>query len=373
MAQPEVMTLHWEGPAAVEPAPEHHFPESPAEERQRREDEREREIAAFQRTHQGREIWQQIQHEAKRKGDESLWRRKLHAYGWVKMTAEGTAGEYARRHQLNHATVRSWIADVSKLAYQVGYRLHEDRLVLVGEAPAELRRLRELVNTDAACPEAGQELRRLAPRFRGEDPYFHLNEGHIERALGRLRESDVTLREGLTVAEAPVVRSLLWNARGQTYWECTATSSYPLRDHGVRAEKAFRRAAVLDTTLFFPFVNLAQMAMDEGDEKRCEYWIGELSAARKRMRDDMKDDLARYLNDAEWTRPIDGERFWKGGPAKWLREAAKRGVLAALAVAALAGAVLATPASALSQDTSSPDIVEHGGRRGGNNSGAGGN
>ncbi|MGI9592706.1 MAG: hypothetical protein ACR2P8_15155 [Myxococcota bacterium] len=373
MAQPEVLTLHWEGPAAIEPAPEHRFPESAAEERLRLEEERERELDGYQRSHQGREIWEQIQKEAKRKGDEGLWRRKLHAYGWVKMTSEGSAGDYARRHQLNHATVRSWIADVAKLAYQVGYRLHEDRLVLTGEAPAELRRLRELVNRDAASREASQELRRLAPRFRGEDPYFHLNDGHVQRALGRLRESDETLREGLTVAEAPVARSLLWNARGQTYWECTATSSYPLRDHLVRAEKAFRRAAVLDNTLFFPFVNLAQMAMDEGDDRRCEYWIAELAAARKRMNEDMKDDLARYLDDAEWTRPVERERFWKAGPTKWLREAAKRGALAVLAIAALAGAVLSLPASAEPLGASAPDAVEHGGRRGSNNSGAGGN
>jgi hypothetical protein len=373
VAQPEVMTLHWEGPAAYEAAPEHRFPDSEAEERAGLEEDRERELDGFRRSRQGHEIWEQIQSEAKRRGDDQLWRRKLHAYGWVKMTAEGTAGDYARRHRLNHATVRSWIADVSKLAYQVGYRLHEDRLVLVGEAPAELRRLRELVNAGAASPEASQELRRLAPRFRGEDPYFHLNEGHVHRALGRLRDSDETLREGLTVAEASVVRSLLWNARGQTYWECTATSAYPLRDHLVRAEKAFRRAAVLNTTLFFPFVNLAQMAMDEGDEKRCEYWIGELAAARKRMGDEMKDDLARYLDDAEWTRPVESERFWKGGPAKWLREAAKRGALTVLTIAALAGALLSTPATALPLDASAPDTVEHGGRRGGNNSGAGGN
>jgi len=373
MSQPEVLTLHWEGPASVEPAPEHRFPESLAEERARLEEERDRELDAFQRSRQGREIWEQVQREAKRRGDEELWRRKLHAYGWVKMTAEGTAGDYARRHQLNHATVRSWIADVSKLAYQVGYRLHEDRLVLTGEAPAELRTLRELVNADASSRESGQELRRLAPRFRGEDPYFHLNDGHVQRALGRLRESDETLREGLTVAEAPVVRSLLWNARGQTYWECTATSSYPLRDHLVRAEKAFRRAAVLDNTLFFSFANLAQMAMDEGDERRCEYWVGELSAARKRMSEDMQDDLARYLEGAEWTRPVERERFWKAGPTKWLREAAKRGALTVLAIVALAGAVLAVPASAVPLDAGAPDTVEHGGRRGGNNSGAGGN
>ncbi len=373
VAQPEVLTLHWEGPPAVEPAPEHCFPDSLAEDRERLAQERERELARFRRTRQGREIWEKILHEANRKGDEALWRRKLHAYGWVKLSADGTAGEYARRHQLNHATVRSWIAEVSKLAYQVGYRLHEDRLVLVGEAPAELRLLRQLVNTDAASTEASQELRRLSPRFRGEDPYFHLNEGHVHRALGRLRNSDETLREGLTVAEAPVVRSLLWNARGQTYWECTATSSHPLRDHGVRAEKAFRRAAVLDTTLFFPFVNLAQMAMDGEDLKRCEYWIGELAAARKRMSDDMKDDLARYLDDAEWTRPVEGERFWKGGPTKWLREAAKRGALAVLAIVVLAGGILATPTSALSLDASAPDTVDHGGRGGGNHSGAGGN
>ncbi|MDJ0847646.1 MAG: hypothetical protein QNK04_04590 [Myxococcota bacterium] len=372
VAHPEILTLHWEGPQSAEPAPSHAFPESPEEARAALDEERERELREIARTRQGREIWEQIEREAGRKGDESHWRRKLHAYWWVKMKAEGSAGDYARRQDLNHATVRSWISDVAKLAYQVGYRLHEDRLVLVGEAPVELKRLRELVNADAAGAEASAELRRVAPQFRGEDPYFHLNEGHVLRALGQLRESDDTLREGLTIAEAPRVRSLLWNARGQTLWDCTATSSYPLRDHLARAEKAFRRAAILDRSTFFPFVNLAQMAQDSGDDKRCEYWIGELQTARKRMSDEMTNELSKYLADAEWTRPIEGRRFWKAGPAKWLAEAVRKGVLAALAALALLAAAGSLPASADPLVHGAPDIVENGGGRS-NNSGAGGN
>ncbi len=372
VAHPEILTLHWEGPPSAESPPSHAFPESPEELSQAREAERERELREIARTRQGREIWEQIEREASRKGDESHWRRKLHAYWWVKMKVEGSAGDYARRHDLNHATVRSWISDVAKLAYQVGYRLHEDRLVLVGEAPAELKRLRELVNVDAAGTETSAELRRVAPRFRGEDPYFHLNEGHVLRALGQLRESDETLREGLTIAEAARVRSLLWNARGQTLWDCTATSSYPLRDHLARAEKAFRRATILDQSTFFPFVNLAQMAQDAGDDKRCEYWIGELQTARKRMSEDMTDELAKYLADAEWTRPIEGRRFWKSGPAKWVSEAVRKGVLTALAVLALLAAAGTLPASADPLLHGAPDTVENGGGRS-NNSGAGGN
>jgi hypothetical protein len=372
-ARSEIVTLHWEGPPAAVPPPEHRFPGSPEEERAALEAEREREFAEIARTRQGREIWQQIRKEAGRRGADALWRRKLHAYWWVKMKTEGSAGDYARLFDLNHATVRTWISEVAKLAYQVGYRLHEDRLVLVGDAPPELRRLRELVNRDAASPEAWAELRSVEARFRGEDPYFHLNEGHVLRALGRLRESDATLGDGLTIAEARRVRSLLWNARGQTYWDCTTSSGHPLRDHLVRAEKAFRRAAVLDRSTFFPFVNLAQMAMDAADEKRCEYWMGELSAARKEMTDAMKDDLARYLEEAEWTRPVEERRFWKNGPAKWIREALRKGALAVLALAILLAALVAPPASAQAPADRPPDSIEHGGRRGGSNSGAGGN
>jgi hypothetical protein len=373
VARSEIVTLHWEGPPAAVPPPEHRFPDSPDEERAALEAEREREFGEIARTRQGREIWQQIRREAGQRGDDELWRRKLHAYWWVKMRAEGNAGDYARRFDLNHATVRTWISEVAKLAYQVGYRLHEDRLVLVGDAPPELKRLRELVNRDAASPEASAELRAVAPRFRGEDPYFHLNEGHVLRALGRLRASDATLGDGLTIAEAHRVRSLLWNARGQTYWDCTASSDYPLRDHLVRAEKAFRRAVVLDRSTFFPFVNLAQIAMDVGDEKRCEYWVGELSAARKGMTDVMKDDLARYLHEAEWTRPVEQRRFWKNGPVKWIREALRKGALSVLALAILITALATPPASAQLPAGRTPDSIEHGGRRGGNNSGAGGN
>lgn len=367
VSQPEVLTLHWEGPAGAELPPDHRFPDSPEETRAARAAEMEQELCEIARTRQGREIWQQIRGEASSRGDRELWRRKLHAYWWVKMKAEGNAADYARRFDANHATVRTWIAEVAKLGYQVGYRLHEDKLVLVGEAPVELKRLRELVNADAASAETIGELRRVAPLFRGEDPYFHLNEGHVLRAQGRLRESEATLCEGLTVAEARPVRSLLWNARGQTFWDCTATSSYPLGDHLERAEKAFRRAAVLDQSTYFPFVNLAQLALEAGDERRCEYWIGELAAARKRMTDEMTSALVRYLSEAEWSRPIEPTRFWKGGPMKWIREAARRGVLAGVAALLLA-CVLAAPAADAAPTSPISGVVE-----GGNNSGAGGN
>ncbi len=375
-AESEILTLHWEGPPRMESPPEHRFPGSPEEKREALAAERERELREIGHTKQGREIWQQIRNEAGRRGDEELWRRKLHAYWSVKMKAEGTARDYAERFEINHATVRTWIADVAKLAYQVGYRLHEDQLVLVGDAPAELKRLRELVNRDARSTETAAELRAVASGFRGEDPYFHLNEGHVLRAHGQLRESDETLREGLTIAEARPVRSLLWNGRGQTYWDCTATSSYPLRDHLVRAERAFRRAAVLDRSTFFPFVNLAQMAVDGGDEKRCEYWIGELAGARKRMAESMKEDLAKYLVEAEWSAPVEEQRFWLGGPAKWIAEATRKGVLALLALALLVGLLATPPAAADPLSQGGPDTVENGGRRGGgggSNSGAGGN
>jgi hypothetical protein len=228
------------------------------------------------------------------------------------------------------------------------------------------------VNADASSSEAARELRRVAHRYRGEDPYFHLNEGHVLRAHHCLRESDETLREGLTVAEAPSVRALLWNARGQTFWDCDATSNYPLRDHLVRAEKAFRRAAVLDQSTYFPYVNLAQMAADGGDERRCEYWVGELAAARKRMDEEMKQALGVYLEEAEWTRPVQEKRFWRSGPAKWIREGVRRGALVVLAVLALAGSV-AAPTDAVASLDAGPDVVERG--RGGDDrhGGAGGN
>lgn len=374
VAQPEILTLHWEGPARVAPAPDHRFPDSKAEESEVQRAEFERELREIGRSRQGAEIWQQIQREAETRGDRALWRRKLHAYGAVKMKGEGTARDYAERHDLNHATVRTWIADVSKLAYQVGYRLHEDKLLLVGEAPGELQKLREIVNADAASPEAARELRRLAPRFRGDDPYFHLNEGHVLRAHGCLRESDGTLREGLTVAEAPPVRALLWNARGQTFWDCRPASAHPLADYLERAEKAFRRAAVLDQSTYFPFVNLAQMAADSGDDRRCEYWVGELAAARKRMDDDMQTALARYLEEAEWSRPVEGKRFWRAGPAKWIADVVKRGALVLVAALALAGSV-AVPGDAVAAGDLSIDQIERERDRGrsGRHGGAGGN
>jgi len=375
IAHPEVLTLHWEGPARAATPAEVGFPESLEDEEEARAAELERELAEMKRTEKGRAVWEQIAREAESRGDETLWRRKLHAYYWVKMNAQGTAGDYARAHGANHATVRSWISDVAKLAYQVGYRLHEDRLLLVGRAPARLERLRRLVNRDAASPQAWQALQDAAAEFRGEDPYFHLNEGHVLRAHHRLRESDATLVVGLTIAEAHSVRALLWNARGQTLWDCRPGSDHLLPDHLEIAEKYFRRAAALDPSTYFPYVNLAQLAVDAGDVKRAEYWVGELSTARKRMDEKMKKDLVEYLDEAEWTGPVEEMRFWRGGPRKWLREAAAKGLLSILALALMLG-LSSHPASGGEMTMNGADTVAHGGGSrsgGGNNSGAGGN
>lgn len=375
IAHPEVFSLHWEGPEPVTPPPEIGFPGSAEEAAAARAKEWERELADMRRTERGRALWEQIEREAECRGDGSLWRRKIHAYYWVKMNAQGSARDYARAHDANHATVRSWISDVAKLAYQVGYRLHEDRLLLVGRAPSGLKRLRALVNRDAASPEAWQALEDASAEFRGEDPYFHLNEGHVLRAHHRLRASDATLTEGLTIAEAHPVRALLWNARGQTLWDCRPDSDHPLEDYLERAEKCFRRAAALDATTYFPFVNLAQMALDAGDVKRAEYWVGELSTARKRMDEHMQRGLVEYLDQAEWTGAVEETRFWKSGPRKWLREAVAKGLFPILALALMLG-LSSHPASGGEGTMNGSDIVAHGGgSKGGgdNNSGAGGN
>jgi hypothetical protein len=372
IAHPEVFTLHWEGPDAAIAPEEVEFPDSAEAEANARNTTLEQELVELRRTESGRALWQQIEREAENRGDSDLWRRKLHAYAWVKMRAQGSASDYARIQHANHATVRSWISDVAKLAYQVGYRLHEDKLLLVGRAPAGLRTLRELVNRDAASPQAWQALQEAAG-FRGEDPYFHLNEGHILRAHHRLRESDAALVVGLTIAEAHAVRALIWNARGQTLWDCLPDSDYPLPNHLELAEKCFRRAAALDSTAYFPFVNLAQMAVDAGDVKRAEYWIGELSGARKRMDEDMLTGLAHYFDQAEWTTPVEPLRFWRNGPARWLKEAARTGLLSLLAIVLMMGAS-SHPASGGELTMSGVDTVENGGgKQGGNNSGAGGN
>lgn len=371
----EVFTLHWEGPArAVTPA-EVDYLDSQAMIEAAQAAERDRELEEMRRTERGQALWEQIEREAENRGDVGLWQRKLHAYYWVKMSAQGTAGDYSRAYDANHATVRSWISDVAKLAYQVGYRLHEDRLLLVGEAPAELAQLRRLVNRDAASPQAWQALQDAAAEFRGEDAYFHLNEGHVLRAHHRLRESDATLVEGLTIAEAHSVRALLWNARGQTLWDCLPDSDHPLPDHLERAEKCFRRAAALDPTTYFPYVNLAQMAVDAGDIKRAEYWVSELTAARKRMDEEMQTGLMEYLDQAEWTGPVEEMRFWRNGPRKWLREAVTKGLLPILALALMVG-LSSHPAFGGETTMQGTDIVAHGGGSrdgGGNNSGAGGN
>ena len=85
VAQPEILTLHWEGPPRSQAAPEHQFPDSADEIEAARRAEFEQEFAEIERSRQGAEIWQQIEREAASRGDRELWRRKLHAYGWVKL------------------------------------------------------------------------------------------------------------------------------------------------------------------------------------------------------------------------------------------------------------------------------------------------
>jgi hypothetical protein len=371
IAQPQVFTLHWEGPPTVVTAEEPGFPGSRDEERSRAAEEREDDLRELSRGKRGRALWDQIRAEASTRGDEDLWRRKLHAYWWVKLVARGHAGEYARRHELNHATVRTWISDVARLAYEVGYRLHEDKLLLTGSAPPELQCLRELVRAEAESERAWSELQRLDASYRGVEPYFHLNEGHILRARARLAASDATLRDGLTIAEARPVRALLWNARGQTFWDCLPSSTWPLADHLERAERCFRRAALLDPSTYFPYVNLAQLAADEGDHRRVEYWVGELATARKRMDDEMKEGLAEYLGEAEWVRPVEEKRFWRNGPRRWLEEVRRAATHAVLLLALALPAGLSAQAVDVSEG---PDVVAHGkGTSGGKRGGAGGN
>jgi hypothetical protein len=328
IAHPEVVTLHWEGPDSSVPAPEPVFPDSPDEMRLAREAERQRELDELCRGERGRALWTQIEAEARQRGEPKLWQRKLHAFLWVKLQARGSAGDYARRFDANPASQA-----------------------------------------------AQRELERVRAEFRGEDGYFHLNEGHIHRAHGRLAESDVTLREGLTISEARPLRALLWNARGQTFWDCAPDSAWPLPDALERSEKCFRRAIQLDPAAYFPFVNLAQLAMDAGDSKRAEYWIGELSSARKRMSDPMKAGLARYLREAEWTSSVEGMRFWRNGPMRWLQEAGR--VVAVLALAlALTAAAAPSAQTAPAHDLPIETVAHGGGGKGGsggNRGGAGGN
>ena len=57
VSQPEVLTLHWEGPAGAEPPPEHRFPGSPEETRAVRAAQMENELCEIARTRQGRCGW----------------------------------------------------------------------------------------------------------------------------------------------------------------------------------------------------------------------------------------------------------------------------------------------------------------------------
>jgi hypothetical protein len=118
-------------------------------------------------------------------------------------------------------------------------------------------------------------------------------------------------------------------------------------------------------------VNLAQLAADEGDHRRVEYWVGELATARKRMDDEMKEGLAEYLGEAEWVRPVEEKRFWRNGPRRWLEEVRRAATHAVLLLALALPAGLSAQAVDVSEG---PDVVAHGkGTSGGKRGGAGGN
>ncbi|MEN8183700.1 MAG: hypothetical protein ABFS46_14320, partial [Myxococcota bacterium] len=175
----------------------------------------------------------------------------------------------------------------------------------------------------------------------------------------------------LTIAEAPPIRTLLWNARGQTFWDCGPDSRWAIAQHLELAERCFRRAVLLDPCTYFPYVNLAHMAADRRDLRRVEYWVGELAGARKRMDEEMLQGLARYLDEAEWVGPVEEKRFWRNGPKRWLAEARRAGTLVVLLLALLLGAPDQSVADGWTQ---LPDLVAHGkGRGSGKRGGAGGN
>jgi hypothetical protein len=76
IAQPQVFTLHWEGPPTVATAEEPRFPDSRAEERQRAAEERENDLRELSQGERGRALWDQIRTEATTRGDEdpATWR-----------------------------------------------------------------------------------------------------------------------------------------------------------------------------------------------------------------------------------------------------------------------------------------------------------
>ena len=127
---------------------------------------------------------------------------------------------------------------------------------------------------------------------------------------------------------------------------------------------------ILDQSTYFPYVNLAQLAADAGDLRRTEYWIAELTTARKGMEEHMKNGLAKYLDQAEWSSTVEPKRFWQRGPARWIAEALKTGVLPLLLLAFLIGAS-AAPAAADPVAPGGIETVSHGGGKA--RSGAGGN
>src|SRR5262245_24332109 len=69
VVQPEVLTLHWEGPPPFEAPREPGFPGSADEERERLVAERERELRELERSEQGRARWARMEREAGGEGE----------------------------------------------------------------------------------------------------------------------------------------------------------------------------------------------------------------------------------------------------------------------------------------------------------------
>jgi hypothetical protein len=70
---------------------------------------------------------------------------------------------------------------------------------------------------------------------------------------------------------------------------------------------------------------------------------------------------------------VQEKRFWRSGPAKWLRQAARRGALALIAGLMLAGGVALPGSDAVASTDTALEQIENDGDRANRHGGAGGN
>ncbi len=192
-----------------------------------------------------------------------------------------TSGDYGRAIGRPAGTVRSWLANDSRVwrfFYEVG-RVVSDDLVRVDEAPEGLKPLRDEMER------AIKGRRALAMLFEFEesgewddDPFFWICATHILLEHGHVKQAVDSGAKAVAYAECPRVRAWAHNVWGQALWE-----DKPKETGCKLAEKQFLRAVEADRSTHFAHANLILLYHSLGRHGAFDHWAATLEEDAPQM------------------------------------------------------------------------------------------